>query len=377
MRLGFLASLRGFAAFYVVVYHMALVPNFKPVLPEWASSTILYGGSGVTLFFLLSAFSLCLTMGRHLNNGSPLKSFYGSRLFRIAPLFYLILAVSLVFHGLYFKVWHGPLSILNSLLFTFNFTPGTQEGIVWASWTIGVEMVFYLMFPLLFFVLNTPVKKIIALGISIIAAAEFAELVSADFFKYSIVKHLPVFLIGMVVFDVYGALTTRVANTYTKLVGIALTAIGIVGLAYLISGGSMPLINDYYWQASFYGSVFLGLGVTPLRPFVSKVFGSLADISYSVYLIHAPIVFLLSPAYEFVYGLGLPIIISLAGCLGITGAIVVPLAQLLYKKVEQPMERLGKSFLARPLPALPDQIPVPISAIPVDVRLSDRPGSIA
>jgi len=60
----------------------------------------------------------------------------------------------LVFHAvrdpLYFGWRHSVWEWTKSVLFVFNFFPGSEQGIVWASWTIGVEMVFYTVFPLLF-----------------------------------------------------------------------------------------------------------------------------------------------------------------------------------------------------------------------------------
>jgi peptidoglycan/LPS O-acetylase OafA/YrhL len=85
-RLEFLDSLRGIAAVYVVIFHTALVSAPKPSLPDWAKPIVLFGASGVMLFFVISGFSLCLTMPRHEQSNTPLASYYLSRFFRIAPL---------------------------------------------------------------------------------------------------------------------------------------------------------------------------------------------------------------------------------------------------------------------------------------------------
>ena len=45
---------------------------------------------------------------------------------------------------------HAKGPILSFMFFIYNFRPGMQEGLVWASWTLGVEMVFYLIFPWIF-----------------------------------------------------------------------------------------------------------------------------------------------------------------------------------------------------------------------------------
>src|SRR5688500_7995573 len=88
----FLDSLRGLAALYVVLYHLPAIPQYLGI-PPWAQRIVLFGGSGVTLFFIVSGFSLCLTMPAHQRTGAPLFSFYTKRLLRIAPLFYVVTVV--------------------------------------------------------------------------------------------------------------------------------------------------------------------------------------------------------------------------------------------------------------------------------------------
>jgi peptidoglycan/LPS O-acetylase OafA/YrhL len=60
-----------------------------------------------------------------------------------------VLAASLLRDKLVFGVDHGSATILANLTFVFNLWPGHEEGIAWASWTIGVEMLFYIIFPAL------------------------------------------------------------------------------------------------------------------------------------------------------------------------------------------------------------------------------------
>ncbi|MBO7942610.1 acyltransferase family protein, partial [Streptomyces sp. S9] len=92
-RLPQLDALRGLSALYVVVYHVMAMPDPHLPVPTWAVPAIAMGGSGVVLFFVMSAFSLCLTWPRHAASGAALRSFYLSRVFRIAPLLLALLAV--------------------------------------------------------------------------------------------------------------------------------------------------------------------------------------------------------------------------------------------------------------------------------------------
>jgi peptidoglycan/LPS O-acetylase OafA/YrhL len=88
-----LDNLRGLSAIYVVLFHTALVPTYRLPLPALLKNFVLFGGSGVLLFFAISGFSLSLTMPRHLTTATPALSYALSRFFRIAPLFYFLLLV--------------------------------------------------------------------------------------------------------------------------------------------------------------------------------------------------------------------------------------------------------------------------------------------
>ena len=148
-RLEFLDSLRGLAALYVIFYHTALIPSPALTVPDWAAPVVLSGGTGVTLFFVVSAFSLCRTMRSYAAEPYPLAAFAVPRLLRIAPLFYVVLTLSLARDALYL-LSHSTVEVAANALFVFNFWPGHETGIVWASWTIGVEMLFYAVFPLVY-----------------------------------------------------------------------------------------------------------------------------------------------------------------------------------------------------------------------------------
>ena len=80
-----LEGLRGLAALWVFTLHAsnltgADLPGFKA------------GGLGVDLFILLSGF---LMVHQHEQRPIPIHQFYLRRFFRIAPLYYILLAVSL------------------------------------------------------------------------------------------------------------------------------------------------------------------------------------------------------------------------------------------------------------------------------------------
>lgn len=362
-RLGFLDGLRGIAAFYVLLFHMALVPASKPPVSDWWQSLVMFGGSGVTLFFVVSAFSLCLTMGRHVATGSATLSYGLSRFFRIAPLFWFVMAATYVIHILTFGAWHGWKVVLLSLTFLFNLVPGQEQGYVWAGWTIGVEMLFYVIFPYLYFRQSTPARQVATLCVTLIVSILFKgvtaglvpEAVRGSFENFSIFRHMPSFVIGMLAYSAYAS--PRLADLRQE---YASTLIAL-GLLVLIGVGSGRLTNGVldttHLIASGYAFVLLGVSGVPFRPFDNLFTRFMGKISYSIYLWHAPVVWFMGPIYARVTALPLPSSLRFGICLAATLCAVLPLAWLSYRFVEMPGIALGKRLFRRFAPAGPAALP--------------------
>ena len=105
---------------------------------------------------------------------------------------------------------HTPWEILDNALFTFNALPAHQWGIVLAGWTVGVEMVFYLLFPI-FFVWTGNVWRALAFVLGSIIAARVACVVVAEvvadpqtYMLLSFFHHLPTLAFGILAFRIGG-----------------------------------------------------------------------------------------------------------------------------------------------------------------------------
>jgi peptidoglycan/LPS O-acetylase OafA/YrhL len=137
-------AVRFWAAMSIVLFHLALLP--KKELPAFLSVIPNFAGFGVPLFYVLSAFALSYGYYASLESGAAIRRFYARRFFRIAPLFYLMMAVCLT--QLWIRGIGVPASqIFSSATFIFNLIPGHSESFVPAAWSIGVEMLFYAVFP--------------------------------------------------------------------------------------------------------------------------------------------------------------------------------------------------------------------------------------
>jgi len=146
-----LDTLRAIAAFVVVFGHIELFKQERGY-DSILTTNISYpnGHIGVVLFFVLSGFLITfLLVGEYDQNQKiSLKRFYLRRIFRVWPLFYLILILSwslLNYH-------HNIISILLTFSIFPNIAQSIGEG--WQGspqlWSIGVEEQFYLFWPLIF-----------------------------------------------------------------------------------------------------------------------------------------------------------------------------------------------------------------------------------
>ncbi|MBV9929932.1 MAG: acyltransferase [Alphaproteobacteria bacterium] len=346
-RLAFLDSLRGVAALYVVAFHLLYVPTQPPTTGNWILTRIAdFGGTGVFLFFLISGFSLSLTMPRHDRTTWPAASYAVSRLFRIVPLFYLMLAVFLVRAPLLHQPTKGPFEILVNLLMIFNFFPWKQEGIVWASWTIGVEMLFYVAF-LPIFRMRLSYKVAIA-AVTAGGFAVFAPIFDSLYPKYALLTYFSVagfisfFILGMLAHDLYVALERRPDAVR---IGKWMAAGGTAALfLILLIGKSGGNVNFRPPIALAYGALLVGCGLWRPRLLEGRPLRFYGKVSYSLYLLHPLVLFHLSPVFRAVLARSSGTAAYVV-CLAIAYLAVTVLAAFTYRFVEAPGIRLGAKVL--------------------------------
>lgn len=357
-RLDFLDALRGLAAAYVVIYHMTLMPQPQLALPRWAEKFTLMGGTGVTLFFIVSAFSLYYTMPMREGSSKPTASFYLHRFFRVAPLFYFLILVSWIRDVWLFDVHHSASAVAASATFIFNLFPMRQEGFVWAGWTIGVEMIFYAVFPLIYAKVRDLHKAIAFIFVTLLfwyfigLVLDYLVLPEGwreSILQWSTFKHFPIFATGIVLY--YWFMDADRESPSARSKGQAALSAGIFTYLALVQGWLPNILgNPYYFQAVAYGLLFAGLALFPWRLVVNRVTSFLGKVSYSVYLLHPTIVYLLIPVYRRIHEQQADLTVAFIACAGLTFLILLPLAWLAYRLIELPGIRLGKSLEARWIP---------------------------
>ncbi|MDE3245390.1 MAG: acyltransferase [Acidobacteriota bacterium] len=141
--------LRGLMALAVVVYHTSLWTEL--FTPAGSATTMLakLGIYGVQGFFVISGFCFFHLYGATVFEGPALKTFFLKRWMRLAPLFFLVVGLNLLFHQ---KAGPDPSTrmLAENLTLSFGFFH-PNHALAVGGWSIGVEAVFYVALPSLIF----------------------------------------------------------------------------------------------------------------------------------------------------------------------------------------------------------------------------------
>lgn len=302
-RLEFVDALRGLALLGVVLVHTG--QRVTELSPRTAAVTG-YGAFGVHLFFVVSAFTLFLSLKqRSRSEARPTLNYFLRRLFRIAPMFWLAVVFYLVWKGTGSQYWapHGitRMDVLATAAFVNGWSPTTINSVVPGGWSIAVEMNFYLLVPVLFTWL-TNLRRCLWFFIACVAGQwainaamhpvflrhlALDEQYLADLMRTLwLPTQLPVFAAGFALYYVLAPHlaqaqgdTERPSRDDWPSIGLRL-ATGVAILAQLALAPS----------STFAGSVFAllaaGLALRPSALLVNAATCYVGDISYSGYLVH-------------------------------------------------------------------------------------------
>lgn len=287
-------GLRAIAVLAVILFH---------VNKNWLPG----GFIGVDVFLVISGFLITsIVLYKKQAGQFSFKDFYLSRIRRIIPAYMLMLVVVTIGAGVLlipqdFKFYKGSLN--SALYFASNrffsdfsdyFAPAAHEFPLLHTWSLAVEMQFYLLMPLLImFVPNRYLKVLLpALVILLTAYAAFllSNTASTKAVYFSLPARIPEFLLGSCL-ALYGVAVTcplRISNLVSGL-----------GLSLIV--GSSFYINE---ATAFPGLLALApcLGVAMIlavrdnaisRALSVPILVWIGALSYSLYLWHWPVLALM------------------------------------------------------------------------------------
>lgn len=379
--------MRFFLALWVVVYHQSRLVDdgahisWMPGAPMEVLALLRTGYIAVTLFFVLSGFVLAYNypLGRNWSR-YELAKFAIARFARIYPAYCLGLLLVLPFvvyrvAKLFLpKLLGGEIltGLLNGLLLQ-AWLPQTALTWNYPGWSLSNEAFFYLCFPFVgvliwrisrtasillvgtllwaislaapLWAVLTPVPgfgDVMATAITIDPAAEFW----ANLICYSPILRLSEFCVGILLGRLYFLLQTSRPQLSGR--GYWLYLPGILGSGLVLSQADripLPLVHNGL-LLPLYACLIVGFaleGGVVARFLSTRVLVFLGNVSYSMYILHAPVATVmlvlrkrLLPSWSF----GLLWVLSYV-------LVVVVLSSLVFKNIEEPLNRILKKQLGR------------------------------
>jgi peptidoglycan/LPS O-acetylase OafA/YrhL len=147
---------------------------WKPLF-EW----LFYGRLGVRFFFVLSGFLITLLMLRERARTGrfSLTSFWIRRSLRILPVYYCHLAVlAILQHRQLFQMSSGDW--VRALTFTYNY--GAGQWLPGHIWSLCVEEQFYLVWPVLFLVMSSRPRWMLATLVAVVGLAPSCRVMASS-----------------------------------------------------------------------------------------------------------------------------------------------------------------------------------------------------
>lgn len=324
-------ALRGFAALWVVLFHLeknATLLRLTAVLPSWITLAVFqYGRAGVSIFFVLSGFVICHSLHGKALDGRGVAQFLAKRSMRLDPPYWASMAFMTaagaalaLAKGLPVE-WPGVGQVVAHMLYLQTIL-GVPE-IQFVYWTLTYEFQFYIIFAIAMWMmrgvsLRSPLFWILyALAMASALLGEWA-------FRGLFVNLWHGFFLGVLAYEaglrrqsplpLYLLVLATVigAGQYTDVFGLP-CAVTAMLLFWFTRAGRLGTMASPLWQ---------GLGA----------------ISYSLYLVHIPVLALLTGVAQRILGEG-AVKDALVG--GVLILACLGVAWIFNRLIENPSKRLA------------------------------------
>ena len=356
----FIDSLRGLAILGVLLVHVARYAGGTLAGRPALAALLGNGARGVQLFFVVSAFTLFLSMNtRHDEERRPTLNFFLRRFFRVAPLYYL----AILYYGALVPVHPSARFSLSeyaaNLTFTNGLNPYYINHLVPGGWSITVEFFFYAILPWLFLRVRTLSHAVVLLVLAVLLntactslLAHFPLIAEAgvwwNFLFFYFPNQLPVFACGIVLYFLVRAPQRVLPGGTLLLSAYALLASLATDTASAATG--WPYLPRHLWFG--FGFVLLGWGLSRKASWVlvNPVTRFVGRISFSLYLVHFAVLDVFDrckPAAVIASGGLLPGLINVGVGFAVVAGVSSALAWVLYHLVEVPGQNMGRHVIAR------------------------------
>lgn len=328
---GYLNGLRALSAFWVLTAHCLIWGGYEGFTPN--------AKLAVAVFMVLSGYLMAHT-AKDFSTAGGWGRFYLKRFFRIAPLYYLVLAAVALSPWVQdgFAAWHrfppgtaydprlthfDLTNIALHVSFVFGLIPGANTSTLLPDWSLSLEMQFYAVFPAIWLAVRRWGGLRVCAVLGMVSLAAWTPLRAAWHDPSPLPLQLPYFLAGILAFEakrepplaVLALILAAFEAPYSGLEALVVPV--VVGVIYALDR----------WP------------VTPLRRLLDNPAMTVgADISYGVYLTHGLFI-----AAGGLMGFSIPRLLLFTTI----GSCAV--SYLLHLAVERPGIRLGAKLSATAL----------------------------
>lgn len=329
--------MRGFAALIVLMSHYSNETGlFNQLLGAGA------GKIGVLLFFLLSGFLMSLLYIDRTFRLSTVADYCVARIARVLPLYLFVVLMSYVGHGLGFGAHVYEIADVGSLVSHITLLYGDS-----VLWTIPPELHFYVIFVGLWFLYAKSADLFYlagALAVFLIVYFGFPTWegrLGILPYDIEIFQVLPYFILGGILGRLYATWTVPGYLNHPAALGLLIVLPLLYPIAYrhitgfdLGLGGLASLEGVFLIGSLFFVLVFAGPQDSWL--FNNRIGDFFGKISFSLYLLHLPVLSLLSTIAQSEPLLILPVFIAAS----------VLISAISYWVLEAPSRKAIKSLLS-------------------------------
>lgn len=329
-------------AFYHVLFYLDLAKLYS------------IGQYGVYIFFVLSGASIYIAYAERIRAGYDLRKFIAQRFFRLAPLFALVILVAPYIREATFELYkldYLKTAILN-ISFAFGLGNPGQLSLVTGAWSLGIEFVFYLIFPvILAFVSGGVLSNIVLLAAVACSQALFvhSQITGAGMLVERWVTYTQ--FLAFAAYFVAGCVIGRVVLTSKLNTQSIRWQVSLWGVFLLLSA-SITFSSQPVQDLSLMGGLGFALPVMSIAlvlvagflhlPRKLKFIGvALGNMSYGLYLLHPHVYSGINRHFhEFVFErkeIVAPLIVFAAAIL----------ALFIERIFERPIRDFGKRILSR------------------------------
>ena len=364
-RIGSIDGLRGIAILGVIVVHCSAVLAGASIQLGPVDVTRLLispGKYGVELFFVLSGLTLTLSLERRLGREQYVfRSYFVRRLFRLSPLYYVVLACTAL-AGYNNQLETGttnpsasPLNYAIHIAYAHGLSPEYARSILGVTWSLTPEVVFYLLLPAI--ITYTSTRKRIALFAAALLGSvlwlKFGRMLLASsqtnaiWISLSPPALLFVFLAGVLMAPVYRQHNAYIATRSEERSrhGDAILLVALIG--FFSSHYFGVLVPILPWLMISLGVLAYCLGSALMEAVLSiRPLRLLGTISYSAFLVHYPIVEYIVPVMASLAD-RLPSWLLYSAFVTAVGLTTVLISAITYRFIERPGIALGDLLIGR------------------------------